>query len=143
MGRKARLKTKSIFGKILCSIVYLVLFMPIAVVVVNSFNATTSKPYLTWKGFTIDWYFKLFENESLLASFGNTMIIALITTLLATAIQIQGQKRDRRTSLYSGRYSGDRHGYFPFDGICKSIRSAWNADTDHCACDLLCAVCDL
>lgn len=90
MGRKARLKTKSIFGKILCSIVYLVLFMPIAVVVVNSFNATTSKPYLTWKGFTIDWYFKLFENESLLASFGNTMIIALITTLLATAIGTLG-----------------------------------------------------
>ena len=90
MGRKARLKTKSIFGKLLCSIVYLVLFMPIAVVVVNSFNATTSKPYLTWKGFTIDWYFKLFENESLLASFGNTMIIALITTLLATAIGTLG-----------------------------------------------------
>ena len=54
MGRKARLKHKRIFGEILCSIVYLVLFMPIAVVVVNSFNATTSKPYLTWKGFTID-----------------------------------------------------------------------------------------
>lgn len=90
MGRKARLRTKSVFGKILCGIVYIVLFLPIAVVVVNSFNATTSKPYLTWKGFTFDWYFKLFDNTSLLTAFGNTMIIALVTTLLATIIGTLG-----------------------------------------------------
>ena len=64
--------------------------MPIAVVVVNSFNATTSKPYLTWKGFTFDWYVKLFENQSLLTSFGNTMIIALVTTVLSTIIGTLG-----------------------------------------------------
>lgn len=90
MGRKARLRIKGVFGKILCGIVYIVLFLPIAVVVVNSFNATTSKPYLTWKGFTFDWYFKLFDNTSLLIAFGNTMIIALVTTLLATIIGTLG-----------------------------------------------------
>lgn len=49
MSRKAKVRTKSILSKIFCSLIYIVLFMPIAVVVVNSFNATTSKPYLTWK----------------------------------------------------------------------------------------------
>ena len=80
MSRKAKVRTKSILSKIFCSLIYIVLFMPIAVVVVNSFNATTSKPYLTWKGFTFDWYVKLFENQSLLTSFGNTMIIAFHLT---------------------------------------------------------------
>ena len=90
MSRKAKVRTKSILSKIFCSLIYIVLFMPIAVVVVNSFNATTSKPYLTWKGFTFDWYVKLFENQSLLTSFGNTMIIALVTTVLSTIIGTLG-----------------------------------------------------
>ena len=86
MTRQGKKKVKKGVGIVFCTLVYLFLFMPIAVIVVNSFNATTSKPYLTWKGFTIDWYFKLFENEALLSSFGNTMIIAIASTVLATVI---------------------------------------------------------
>ena len=59
-------------------------------IVVNSFNATTSKPYLTWKGFTFDWYVRLFDNGALLSSFGNTIIIAVVSTLLATMIGTLG-----------------------------------------------------
>ena len=120
MGRKARLKTKSIFGKILCSIVYLVLFMPIAVVVVNSFNATTSKPYLTWKGFTIDWYFKLFENESLLASFGKKE--ELIRHIYELAVHTRGQRltvEDQMIAL-STCSSGNTNGRHLL--ICKVIK---------------------
>ena len=75
---------------IFCIIVYLYLFIPIAVIVANSFNATTSKPYLSWKGFTLDWYTKLWENTELLGSFGNTLIIAVVSTLLATVIGTLG-----------------------------------------------------
>ena len=45
---------------------------------------------MTWKGFTFDWYIKLFENDALLSSFGNTMIIAVVSTLLATIIGTLG-----------------------------------------------------
>ncbi len=69
-----------------CALVYLFLFLPISVIVVNSFNATTTKPYMSWKGFTLDWYVKLWDNTSLLEAFGNTMIIAIVSTLLATII---------------------------------------------------------
>lgn len=69
-----------------CSLIYIFLFLPIVVIVVNSFNASTSKPYLSWKGFTLDWYSKLFDNTALLESFGNTITIAIISTLLATCI---------------------------------------------------------
>ena len=72
------------------SLIYIFLFLPIIVIVVNSFNATRSKPYMTWKGFTFDWYIKLFENDALLSSFGNTMIIAVVSTLLATIIGTLG-----------------------------------------------------
>lgn len=86
MSRNIKAIIKKIVSIIFCGLVYLFLFLPIAVIVVNSFNATTTKPYQTWKGFTFDWYGKLFENEMLLNSFGTTMAIALISTLLSTAI---------------------------------------------------------
>ena len=81
--------------------VYLFLFLPLFVVVANSFNATTTKPYLSWKGFTIDWYIKLWSNTSLLESFGNTMLIALISTLLSTAIGTLGA-----VGIYRYRFKG-------------------------------------
>ena len=86
-GKEKRNKGLSI---VFCTAVYLFLFLPLFVVVANSFNATTAKPYLSWKGFTLDWYVKLWSNTSLLESFGNTMLIALISTLLSTVIGTLG-----------------------------------------------------
>ena len=86
MKRQTKVKGKKRFSVVFCTLVYAFLFMPIFVIVVNSFNATTTKPYMSWKGFTLDWYSKLWDNGSLLESFGNTMIIAIISTVLATII---------------------------------------------------------
>ena len=78
------------FRVIFCSIVYIFLFLPISVIVVSSFNATTTKPYMSWKGFTLDWYVKLWDNSSLLEAFSNTMIIAIVSTVLAIVIGTLG-----------------------------------------------------
>lgn len=86
MDRKSRKKIKKGFSIVYCTLIYLFLFLPISVIVVNSFNATTTKPYLSWKGFTFDWYVKLFDNNVLLGSFGNTMLIAVLSTLISTVI---------------------------------------------------------
>ncbi len=86
MSRNSRKKAKKGLSVVFCTLVYIFLFLPISVIVVNSTNATTSKPYLSWKGFTLDWYVKLFDNTSLLQAFGNTMVIAVVSTLLATII---------------------------------------------------------
>lgn len=86
MKRQTKVKIGKNINIFYCLLIYLFLFLPIAVVVVNSFNATSTRPYLTWKGFTLDWYGKLFENSSLLEAFGNTMILAIISTILAVVI---------------------------------------------------------
>lgn len=90
MKREKKAKWKKAVNIVFCSAIYIFLFLPILVVVTNSFNATRSKPYLSWKGFTFDWYIKLWDNTSLLSSFGNTMLIAIISTLLATIIGTLG-----------------------------------------------------
>ena len=97
-GKEKRNKGISI---LYCSLVYLFLFLPIFVVVGNSFNATTAKPYLSWKGFTFDWYIRLWSNSSLLEAFGNTMVIALISTILSTIIGTLGA-----VGLYRYKFKG-------------------------------------
>ena len=90
MKKKKKEKRNRRVSIVFCTLVYLFLFLPISVIVVNSFNATTTKPYMSWKGFTFDWYVKLWDNTSLLEAFGNTMIIAVVSTLLATIIGTLG-----------------------------------------------------
>lgn len=75
---------------IYCGLIYAFLFLPILVIVVNSFNATTTKPYITWKGFSLYWYSELFTNTALLTSFQNTILLAVISTVLSTAIGTLG-----------------------------------------------------
>ena len=75
-----------IFGALFACGIYLFLFLPILVVILNSFNANTSKPYATFKGFTLAWYVRLFDNSALLESFGNTLIVAFSSTILSVVI---------------------------------------------------------
>jgi spermidine/putrescine transport system permease protein len=86
MSRLQKKKYKKIVNFFYCVLIYLFLFLPIAVIIINSFNATTSKPYLSWKGFTLLWYVKLFQNTSLLQAFQNTIVIAVTSTILSVCI---------------------------------------------------------
>ncbi|MFA9466581.1 MAG: ABC transporter permease [Velocimicrobium sp.] len=86
MKRKTKKSLKKNISALYCFLIYLFLFIPIFVIVINSFNATTSKPYLSWKGFTFNWYIKLFDNTALLESFQNTIIIAICSTLISIII---------------------------------------------------------
>lgn len=60
------------------------LYLPLFGVAVFSVNAAPRG--LVWKGFTLDWYVKLFDNEMILSSAWNTLLLAVISTLIATVI---------------------------------------------------------
>ena len=63
---------------------YLYLYLPILILVVFSFNA--QRLNLTWEGFTFRWYEVLFSDAKVAAATGNTLRIALLSTITATAI---------------------------------------------------------
>lgn len=65
-------------------LVYLFLYLPIAVLVVFSFNA--ARQTAVWEGFTLDWYRRLPGNEALLRSVRNSLLVAGITTGAATVL---------------------------------------------------------
>ena len=64
--------------------VLIMLYLPIVVLVINSFNA--SKYGIHWAGFTWKWYVKLFANEGLMQAAGHSALIAVSSATLATII---------------------------------------------------------
>ena len=60
------------------------LYLPLVAVAVFSVNAT--RYGLVWKGFTLEWYTKLFNNEFILEAAWNTLVLAVVSTLVATIL---------------------------------------------------------
>ena len=63
---------------------YAFLYLPLAVVVLFSFN--DSELNASWVGFTTRWYVKLASDEAMLQAAGNSLLIALISSLVATLL---------------------------------------------------------
>jgi spermidine/putrescine transport system permease protein len=64
--------------------VFVFLYAPILILIVFSFNK--SRQTAIWTGFTFDWYGKLFDNELILRAVRNSLMVAGITTVVATLI---------------------------------------------------------
>ncbi len=60
-------------------LVLLFFYLPIFILVLNSFNATRFGSQ--WGGFTLDWYIRLFHDRPIWMALRNTMIIAITSTL--------------------------------------------------------------
>ena len=60
------------------------LYLPLAGVAVFSVNS--ARRGLVWKGFSLDWYIKLFSTEWILEAAWNTLVLAVISTLVATVL---------------------------------------------------------
>ena len=60
------------------------LYLPLVAVAVFSINAT--RYGLVWRGFTLDWYIKLIQNEFILEAAWNTLVLAVVSTAVATIL---------------------------------------------------------
>lgn len=72
------------YSRLYLCLVMAFLYAPIFVLIVFSFNQSKSRG--RWTGFTFDWYQRLFSNDLILTSLRNTLIIAVISTIIATLI---------------------------------------------------------
>ncbi len=94
---------KNAAKKIYIALIVLFLYAPIGTLMVLSFNA--SKTRAKWGGFSIQWYIALFENEEILRALFNTLVIALVSSLVATVIgtiaciAMTGMKRQAKSIL--------------------------------------------
>ena len=64
--------------------IYVFLFLPIAIVVIFSFNGTTR--YVTdWEGLSLKWYQRLLADQTVQKALVNSLQIAFVNAILATA----------------------------------------------------------
>jgi len=62
------------------------LVLPIAVMIAFGFNDTPGRYNQTWQGFTVKWYGRLFEYEELTGALVLSLVIAVVSSVGATAL---------------------------------------------------------
>ncbi len=99
---------KKILNRVYMTLVYVFLFAPIVVLIVFSFNESKSRSNFT--GFTFKWYGQLFHNELIMQSLLNTLLVAVVSSVLATllgtaaALGIYNLSRRKRSALMNVVY---------------------------------------
>lgn len=95
-------------SKIYLGLMLVFLYLPILVLIVFSFN--NSKLRGVWAGFTLHWYSDLFSDPIILQSFYNTILVAVIATILSTilgtlsAVGINQYRRKTKNALLNVNY---------------------------------------
>ena len=82
-GGVAVVKFKHFLEKFYVAIIFVLLYLPIAVLTVMSFN---NSRYMKWGGFTFRWYEDLFTSGPIMEALRNTLLLALLSALIATAV---------------------------------------------------------
>lgn len=67
---------------------FIFLYLPIVVLIFYSFNA--NRMVMSWGGFGLDWYLKAFQNDDIQNAVWNSLIVATVATVFATAIATIG-----------------------------------------------------
>ena len=75
---------KNAAKRIYLVLICLILYAPIVTLMVLSFNNTKTRS--RWGGFTGKWYVSLFQNKEIMNALYTTLIIALLSALIATLI---------------------------------------------------------
>lgn len=78
--------SSSFFSKFYTVLIFIFLYAPIVIIGLFSFNSSTST--YTFEGFSIHWYKELFNNTAAMKALENTVILAVCTAAVATAIGV-------------------------------------------------------
>ncbi|MCL2320003.1 MAG: spermidine/putrescine ABC transporter permease PotC, partial [Treponema sp.] len=80
---KRAIRKKFSFSQTVFIITMVFLFLPLVILIISSFNDSTS---MRWTGFSFRWYQRLFAERELWRSFWNSILIAVSSALTATII---------------------------------------------------------
>jgi len=92
-------------------LVFAFLYLPILIVVVFSFSGSESVG--RWGGFSLRWYEQMFANEQLMNALENSIVVALISTAVATVLGTAAALSLDRYRRWIGRGAFDGLLYLP------------------------------
>ncbi len=99
------MKKNNLLDRLFLVLIGIFLYAPIAVLIVFSFNANKSRT--VWGGFSLTWYFELFENDALMEAVKTTFAVSATSAVIAclfgtvAAIGIHAMRRKSRSVVMS------------------------------------------
>ncbi len=93
---------KDRMSKLYLYLIFIFLYAPIIILMIYSFNESK---YRVWTGFSFKWYIELFQNRQIMQALYNTLIVAVIASVLSTifgtiaAIGIESLKKWQKTTI--------------------------------------------
>ena len=93
---------KSKLSRLYLYLIFIFLYAPIIIMIIYSFNESK---YRVWTGFSFKWYIELFQDRQIIEALSNTLIVAVVASVLSTiigtaaAIGIDGLKRWKKTAV--------------------------------------------
>ncbi len=85
------------FSKVFLVLIMLLIYLPIAVVVVYSFNG--SKISSVWSGLSLEWYRQLFDDVDMFVALKNSLVLATLSSVLSGIIGTLGAVGIRRSKM--------------------------------------------
>ena len=73
-------------SKVYTTFIFLFLYAPIVVLIIFSFNDSTTMSRSVWSGFSFKWYRQLFQDGLIMDALRNTLIIAVVSAIFATVL---------------------------------------------------------
>lgn len=75
-----------ILSRIYMALLFFFLYAPIFVLIIFSFNNSTTMSRSVWSGFSLKWYSQLFQDAMILDALRNTLVIALLAAIFSTVL---------------------------------------------------------
>ncbi|MDR1903402.1 MAG: ABC transporter permease [Treponema sp.] len=91
------MKKRHILSKAYMSVILILMYVPIFMVIVYSFNE--SRISSVWRGFTFNWYDELWRDKSMWTSLRNSAVLALLSSFAAAVIGTLGASGTMRIRL--------------------------------------------
>lgn len=88
-----------VFSRLYAVLIFFFLYAPIFILIIFSFNNSTTMSRSVWSGFSLKWYGQLFQDRMILDALRNTLLIALVAAVVSTilgtaaAIGVNGMNR--------------------------------------------------
>ncbi len=79
-------RLSSSLKRLYIALIFIFLYAPIVTLIVLSFNASRTRA--KWGGFTFKWYVSLFSNRDIMGALYTTLMIALISSAVATVMGV-------------------------------------------------------
>ena len=94
--------------KICIAAILIFLYLPIIVVIIFAFNKTKSRT--VFNGPTLNWFFELFKDHSIMTALLNSFVLAILASIIATiigtiaALQIVKMRKRNQSIVMSLNY---------------------------------------